>query len=1280
MRPASAVQRGMWLVSSLDGGGTAFTIATATLLRGDLDTAALRDALGAVVARHEILRTRFVRAEGRELAAVTDQDCPIPVESATAAGLDEARAVLDRAAAVPFDLGRGPLLRLQLVRLGPREHVAGLTLHHAVADGRSVALLLTEWAREYAARTGGPPACLPPPPCYWDHVVTSAETGYWRERLRGVRPLDLPPPLGHDRPGADGVEHFAIGPELLAGVDRLARDSGATRYVVLMAAFHALLGRLCRTGDVAVGTTMATCESEEAAQALGPMFNTVVVRHRMGGDRSFLDVVAGVREAVLQAFEHLHVPFEDVLGEMRAGTAVSGRNPLFNTFFEVDHEEAAPLRLPGLAAEHLAVGHHTAKTDLMMALKPRGARLDGTLTYRAGACDTRLAATVAACYTALLREVTADPGRPLAALAMMPAHDHTEVTARLPLGLEAEPAGLCVHELFERQAARTPGAIAVRMLRSGAPGLTYAELGARADRLAGRLRALGVGPGRRVAVLLPRTPDLLVAFLAVWKAGGAYVPLDPAFPAARLRFLADDSRALAVVTEPGLLSLAGELGPPPVLVDGLAPEAEAPPCPVSPEDLCYVIYTSGSTGTPKGVLVEHRGLANFLDWCVRRYAATGEGGAPLFSSVAFDMVVPNLFTPLLIGQTVHIVPEEVGHDRLGEVLASAAPYSFVKLTPGHLQLLSRSLPAPAARGLAELLVVGADTFPLSVLREWRELDPATPILNEYGPTEASVANCVHEVGDERGAPPIGRPIPGTSMYVLGPGGAPMPVGVPGELYIGGACVARGYAGRPATTAAAFVPDPFGPPGSRLYRTGDLGRWLPTGELEFLGRADQQVKLQGYRIEPGEIESALIAHPSVRQALVTVAPAPSGQDALIAYVVPAGPGADTAALRERLAATLPAYLVPAAFVELPALPLNDNGKVDRAALPAPAWGSGGTSGAAYASDVESAVAEAWSEVLGVPADRLGRDDNFFALGGNSLLVLSVSERLRRRLGEAVSFESFLRRPTIAGVAAAISRAPGRASCLARLEEGGSGTPIVFVHPLGGTLFCYRHLLGELRGTSPLYGITLPSLVAGARPEPSLEEQAAGYAAQIMAAIDGPVIVAGWSAGGIIAFELARRLREEGGQVARLVLIDPSEPDGGSRWRGHVRELRQIRSRLALAGEAEREARFQSVVRSDLFAAMGVDPATCRDHQLFPQDALAVWERQLGLLGAYEPAPYDGEVALLTQEGGGDRIAPWRDLTGGIRHLRVEGDHLGMMRPPAVTSLAQAIRELAEEEAV
>lgn len=1316
---ASVIQQGMWLASRLAPRSPAFNVSTASRLSGPLDVGALQAAVSALTSRTPILRTRFVERDGT-LVAETVPDACVPLELVDLGGrpreaaLRDARRRVETAAAVPFDMSRPPLLRAGVIRLAPHDHIVHLDLHHAVCDGWSLRLLLRELAETYASLCrpdAGCPAPAPSRPTYWEYLRgaratagpgRAADLSFWREELSGVRLLELPgssvePTPGTVRPGAQ--TRFVLDEELLARVDALAGRLCTTRFVVLLSAFQTVLGRVCGTRDVALGTTVSQRDGAEAEQVVGPLFNTVVLRGEPAGDLAFADLVDRNAQRFLDVLEHRHTPFETVLRDVRRTTASAATNPLFNVLFEVDYEPAEALRLTGTCAEPWPIAFTTPKSDLDLALAPCATGLEGTLTYRTSACDSRTAEGVGARLRTVLDAVTDEarggPDLPLYRIPVLTSDELARFEA-LSDGGPGELPDVCLHELFERQARRTPDRVAVREAGADGPAgaLTYAELDARADRIARALVARGVGPETRVAVYLHRTADLVAALLGVAKAGGAYVPLDPAFPLPRLRHLVRDSEAAVVVTEPALADAASELASAVMPVDEQAPPGGPGPRRAGPRNLCYVIYTSGSTGAPKGVLVEHRGLVNFLMWCVDRYVGDRSGGAPLFSSIAFDMIVPNLFAPLLAGQTVTVVPESVPPSELGEVLRAAGPFAFVKLTPGHLELLTRQLPAHRAGELARLLVVGADAFPRSALGAWRALDPHTPVLNEYGPTEASVANSVHEVvpgdADGGGDLPIGLPIPRTTLHVLDASFNRVPPGATGEIFIGGDCVVRGYAGLPAVTASRFLPDPYGPPGARMYRTGDLGRWNADGEVEFLGRADQQVKIRGYRVEPAEVESAVAAHPAVRRAVVIAVRAPSGQLALAAYAVPRTDERPSATeVRASLSEVLPPYLVPSVITWLDALPLNENGKTDRAALPPPVWQGSGTDGPAARPAGETAVelAGLWSELLGIPVEDIGAQDDFFALGGDSLLVLALLERLRSRYHRPMPFEEVLRSPTVAALAKVIDaerRRPREAESpdmsrivrpgsLARVQgSAGGGAPLVLVHPVGGTVFCYRHLVAELPPDQLVFGLTLASLRGGEGEESSLELMSARYAREIADAMGEAVVVAGWSAGAPVAFETARQLAALGHDVAGLVLLDPCAPQDPEGWRRQERELARMSARLRQSTGRRREEEFQAIIRSDLVEAMGVDPASCRTADRFPREVLRVWQRQCARLGSYRPGPLDGDLSLVTSADDA-HSARWESLVTGAVHRAdgVPGGHFDMLRPPLVSQVARAV---------
>jgi amino acid adenylation domain-containing protein len=657
----------------------------------------------------------------------------------------------------------------------------------------------------------------------------------------------------------------------------------------------------------------------------------------------------------------------------------------------------------------------------------RDGALHAEIHYDRSLYEESVVRRVADYFSTLLAEACAAPQRAVGEFELLSEAERGWLLDVWNRTAAPYPRERCLHELIEAQAAHTPDAAAVSC---AAESLSYAELNARANRLAHYLRGLGVGPDDRVGILLERSSRALVALLGVLKAGAAYVPLAADYPPERLSFMAADAGVGVVLTQRELAGRVPDGVVRVVCLDAewpqVAAQSDATPAPAAmPDNLAYVIYTSGSTGTPKGVMISHRGLVNYLSWCAEAYGMAGGDGAPVHSPLGFDLTVTGLFAPLLVGRRVAMLPEAEGITALATALRSGRDLSLVKLTPAHLQLLGQLLPADAAAGRARAFIVGGETLTAETLRFWREHAPETRIVNEYGPTETVVGCCIYEVtaeGPAAGPVPIGRPIANTQMYVLDARLCPVPPGVSGELYVGGTGVARGYVNRPALTAERFVPDPFSrETGARLYRTGDLGRHLPDGNLEFLGRYDSQVKIRGYRIELGEVEAVLRQHPGVRDALVAPRADKGGDRQLVAYVVGApGEPATAAALLRHLKEKLPEYMVPRAFAFLDSFPLTPNGKVDQRRLPVPevATAERDASYAPPRTELETVIAQFWQEALGVA--HIGVHDNFFDLGGHSFLVVEISTRLMERYGDEVTLLDLFRYPTVSLLAKHLSR--------------------------------------------------------------------------------------------------------------------------------------------------------------------------------------------------------------------------------------------------------------------
>ncbi len=1048
--PLSFAQQRLWFIDRLQPGSAAYNIPAALRIRSALDVGALRRAFTELVRRHEALRTVLAGAGGGAVQAVLPP-APVPLPVLDFAGLaPEARRAeaLRRAGEEgrrPFDLSRGPLLRVLLARLGEEEWLLCFTMHHVVSDGWSIGVLVRELATLYAACSRGEESPLPELRVqYADYAVWQREwlrgealetqLRFWREQLRGAPPL-LELPTDHPRRGGPGAAEAGVRFTLSAGATRalrgLGRRESATLFMTLLAGWQTLLGRYAGQDDVVVGTPIANRSRAELEGLIGFFVNTLVLRADLSGGPTFRELLGRLRETALGAFAHQDLPFERLVEELAPERSLA-HNPLFQVMFVLQNLGVGATALGELDTEAPGGGAAGAQFDLGVTLFEDGEGLRGRIDYRVDLFDGSTAERMAEHYRLLLESAVADPDRRASELRLMSAAEERRLLVEWNAP-RAFPEDRLVPRLLAEQAERTPDAPAVT---GGGTVLTYAELDARSGRLANALRELGVGPETPVGVLLERGPWLQEAVLGIWKAGGAYLPLDPAYPPERLEYMLRDAAVPVLVTQERLHAALQPYGGRVLLLDSdaariAAGSAVASPAETGGDDLAYVIYTSGSTGRPKGVRVSHRALLNTL-LATREFGfAAGEEVACL-TSFAFDVWLLEAVFPLLGGGVVRMVPRETVLDagRLVEALAGCASLQAV---PSLMREIVRTL---RARGGAlprlRRAFVGGEAVSPDLLDEMREAFPAADLRVMYGPTEGAIDCASHRVrAGEARRHWVGRPMANASLYVLDRAGQPVPAGVPGELCVGGASLARDYLGRPELTAERFVPDPFsGAPGARVYRTGDRVRWTAEGELEFLGRTDHQVKIRGLRIEPGEVEAVLAAHPGVAEAVVAVREDAPGGAMLAAYLVPAA-GEGSPALVDRLRAHLrehlPEQMVPAAFVLLDALPLSPNGKIDRAALPAPGRSGGAREGGAPLTGTERALAAVWEELLGV--SDVGVGDNFFDLGGHSLLLVQVHSRLEERYPDRVALVDLFTHRTLGALAAHLDRggapaAPGK----------------------------------------------------------------------------------------------------------------------------------------------------------------------------------------------------------------------------------------------------------------
>ncbi|HEX9939684.1 MAG TPA: amino acid adenylation domain-containing protein, partial [Longimicrobium sp.] len=1052
--PLSFAQERLWFQERLDSGSATYNIPVAWRLAGALDVAALERALGEIVRRHETLRTVFAEVGGSPVQVIAPfGGFALPVEELSALGEDDREAAVRRRVGEevrrPFDLAAGPLFRAALLRLGEEDHVLLLSMHHIVSDGWSMGVLFRELSALYEAYREGRESPLAELPVqYADYAVWQREQlggevldrqlSYWRERLAGAPELlelrtDRPRPPVRTYGGAKVP--MELSPELVERLQALGRSEGATLYMVLLGAYQVLLSRYSGSDDIVVGSPIAGRTSKEVEELIGFFVNPLVLRTDLSGDPSFRETLRRVREATLGAYEHQAVPFERLVAELRPERSLS-HTPLFQAMLMLQTPgEGGAGGLPGLEVSPAGAANVTAKHDLYLVFTATQGGLRGGLTYSTDLFERATALRMLGHFERVLEQVAADADVRLSRLALLGQAERALVLDEWNRTEAEYPDDRCIHELFEAQVERTPGAVAV-VFEDAA--LTYDELNRRANRLAHHLRTLGVGPDARVAICVQRGLEMVVGMLGVLKAGGVYVPLDPAYPADRLRHMLEDSTPGVVLTQASVAAEAGGLfdglGMRVVDLDAPAwgdePATNPEPGALGPDHLAYMIYTSGSTGTPKGVMAAHRGVCNLVTTPFPGFALEPGSRVLQFSAFSFDACVFEVFRTLTRGASLYLAPRAKlqTSEALGQTVHRHAITHMV-LPPAMLE----SMPEGETLESVRTLVLAGDVVGEALVRRWA---PGRVLVDAYGPSETAVCSSLQECrADQPGDPTIGQPIANTRIYLLDGGGDPVPLGLAGEMYIGGAGVARGYHGRPELTAERFVADPFsGEPGARLYRTGDLGRWRPDGTIEFLGRNDFQVKIRGFRVELGEVERRLLEHPAVREAVVVARQEGAGDQRLVAYW--AGERAvDAEALRAHLGERLPEHMVPAAYVHLESFPLTPSGKLDRKALPAP-------EGEAFAQrgyeppvgEVEQALAEVWSDLLGV--ERVGRHDDFFELGGHSLLAVQMATHVQQLLDLDVEPGKVFECPVLKELAEVVAAA-GRAELppIVRVDRGG-----------------------------------------------------------------------------------------------------------------------------------------------------------------------------------------------------------------------------------------------------
>jgi amino acid adenylation domain-containing protein len=1298
--PLSHGQKALWFIHESAPESPAYNVGVALRIASALDPAALDRALQALADRHPSLRATFSAPAGEPEQEIHDRSAiRMTRTDASAWDLEELKRRVSEAHRHPFDLRAGPVLRAELFTRSAQEHVLLLSMHHIVCDALSFWTMIEEIQAAYAGK-----GLSPLPAAYADYVRWQRELlagpageelwNFWRQQLTGDLPAlnlrtDFPRPALQTFDGAS--YSLAIGPDLTRRLRELARSQGATLYNVLLAAFAALLARYAGQSEVTIGCATAGRPAGFGG-VVGYFTNSIPVRADLAGDPGFSALIAQIRRKTFDGIDHQQMPFALLVQRLQPKRDPS-RSPVFQADFLL--LKAPPAYRNGAAAgafpvEPFDLDEEEGQFEVGLHVAERDRDLSAVFKYNTSLFRPATIETMAACYATFLDAAVADPQRSIGALPLVSPEMRRRLVFdgnRTAVSYPETP----VQRMFERQALLTPDAIAAEMFGSP-PRYTYADLNFRANQLAHRLRELGVGPEVLVGVCIERSLDLVVAILAVLKAGGAYVPLDPSYPAQRLEFMMLDAGMPVLLTTCKLASrFAVPAGIVAIRMDEEWPAIAAhdganPAVETTPVQLAYVIYTSGSTGLPKGTLIEHRGLTNYLSWCVKAYRAAEGCGAPVSSAIGFDATITSFFAPLVTGGRVVMLPEDRAIESLAECLRANRGFSLIKITPAHLEILSQLLRPEECAGRAHAFVIGGEALRGDMLAFWRKHAPATRLINEYGPTETVVGCCVYEAADDlTGAVPIGRPIANTELYVLDGNMEPVPPGVASELYIGGAGVARGYLNRPELTEAKFVADPFsGRPGARLFRTGDLVRFLPDGNLDFLGRIDTQVKIRGYRIELGEIESVLARHPGVEEAAVAVS---NGQ--LAAYFTPRGPSPAVAEVRRYLADRLPTYMVPAFLVALDEFPLTPNGKIDRAALPAPEVTRGASHFVAPREPLELKIAAVWEQVLGIRP--VGVKDNFFDLGGHSLLAVRLAVLLEKETGQHVPLATILRGPTVEQLAGVLRRETPRAfSPLVPIQPSGSRPPFFCVPGAGGNVIYLYNLARHLGPDQPFYGLQGVGFEGEAPPQRSVEEMAAHYLRSVESIQPGgPYFLGGHSLGGWVAYEMAQQLARRGQEVGLVAIVDTPTPSSAanrdvSGWT-NARWMFELAGRIGQLLNPDLDISLEALEARDGAAQLEYFRAALVEARLFPEDAgsdrirnvLEMFKAHAQVRYRIPDRPLPVPIALLRtrsepagRPADGDVSWGWSALAPTDVQF-VPGEHLSALRTPHVQVLADRL---------
>ena len=1325
--PCSFAQERLWFLDQLDPSSPLYNIFGSLRLEGDLDQKAFTVSVQEIVRRHEILRTTFAMSEGRPVQVVADElKITIPVIDLTnlpnAERAAEARRRAIEESQRPFEVEKGPLLRVQLLRLADREHVLFLSFHHIVFDAWSMGVFFRELSALYPAfRNGGAPSLESLAIQYGDFTdwqrdwltgdVLAEQLAYWKVQLADA-PGVLELPTDRARPAVQTSRgdrlSFVLPGSLSAALRTLSRREGATLFMTMLAAFHTLLGRLTQQEDVLVGSPIAGRNRRETENLIGLFVNTLVLRGDLSGNPTFRELLRRIRDMALEAYAHQDLPFEKLVEELRPERSL-GHTPIFQVMFGMQNASREKRELPGLEIGAFPVTRTTSHFDLSLDVTEREDDLACSFSYNTDLFEASTVTRIAGHFETLLEAIAANPDEPVWQLSLLREAERRQILydwnrTEMPFPREKQ-----LQQLFEEQTASTPEATAV--ICAG-QRITYGELNKRSNRLAHYLRRFGVRPNVPVGLCMERSIEVIVAMLGVLKSGGAYVPLDPSYPGARIAFMIEDSGAPVILTQERVADILPKSHATVLRIDAdwkaISKEPDFNPEPAgTPEDLAYVIYTSGSTGIPKGVEIQHRSIVNYTTYAAEKFGLVSQDRMLQFASISFDTAAEEIYSSLSRGGTLVLRNDlMLESPRVFLEACASLGITVLDLPTAYWHELAAALSDEKLRlpSSLRLVVIGGEKALADRASQWLERVGAdVRLLNGYGPTETTVAVTFGEVEavsltDGREIS-IGRPISNAQAYILDSRLQPVPVGVPGELHIGGEGVARGYLNRPALMAEKFIQNPFGSPGTRLYKTGDRVRFRVDGAIEYLGRVDEQVKIRGYRVELGEIEAALRRATGVSDAVV-VERGDSTQKRLVAYVVTqAKPGPSSADLRERLGRSLPEYMVPSAFVILDSFPMTPTGKLDRRALPEPdgTHSESGRPHTAPRDEIESRLVEIWEEILDVRP--IGITDNFFDLGGFSLLAVRLFARLKREFSRELPLATVFQAPTVEQLAAILRQDSASSvwTSLVPIQPRGSKRPLYLIHAGGGHVLFYMDLTRHLGPDQPVYGLQAQGLDGKQPRGEHVEDMAAHYLREVREFQPrGPYSLGGASYGGILAFEMAQQLLRQGEEVRLLAVFDTWGPDYPKvrpspslkhRFVKFVERVDLHAGNILVAKGVRGKLTYvwtkSGIVAANILRAGRRRSAKLRKILGLPKPLRQVEDAIGSAKSRYFPQLYPGKLTLFraTRQPSGygyDRELGWtRVVGGGVEVHEVPGFHGAIVHEPRVGILAEQLTRCLED---